>query len=241
MNRWSFTLIKLLVVIVVVGILAAILLTALDHSKTAAKRIHCVGNIRQLSLATHLYVDDHADRLPPAPAQPTYIYMRRPGYLNARMSNWDGYLDQNTDVFQCAANSSLQPVLKGFSIGKFNFAYGWNAWRLAEDFSNPFKDGRSAKLGRVVSSSDCLVLGDASGWAFVDLHFRGHGSQDFRFPPILDTPSLSPNPEFGVVPDYTFYLTRRHSGKANIAFLDGHVEALTLRELTLPMEAVHCR
>ena len=41
------------------------------------------------------------------------------------------------------------------------------------------------------------------------------------------------------VPPYTFYLTRRHYGKANVAFLDGHMEALTLRELTLPVEAAH--
>lgn len=44
-----------------------------------------------------------------------------------------------------------------------------------------------------------------------------------------------------VYPLYTFNLTRRHVGEANIAFLDRHVEALTLRELTLLVESAHRR
>ncbi len=60
------------------------------------------------------------------------------------------------------------------------------------------------------------------------------------------TPSvgnLSPLSSSGGIfaPRYTFYLTRRHSGEANIAFMDGHIEVLTLRELTLPVESVQRR
>ena len=53
--------IELLVVIAIIGILAALLLPALSRAKATAKRIHCVGNVKQLSLATHLYADDHQD------------------------------------------------------------------------------------------------------------------------------------------------------------------------------------
>ena len=58
--------IELLVVIAIIGILAALLLPALSRAKATAKRIHCVGNVKQLSLATHLYADDHQDWLPPS-------------------------------------------------------------------------------------------------------------------------------------------------------------------------------
>ena len=59
MNR-AFTLIELLVVIAVIGVLAALLLPALSRSKEAAERIHCVNNVRQLSLVNHLYAEDNS-------------------------------------------------------------------------------------------------------------------------------------------------------------------------------------
>lgn len=64
MKNLVFTLVELLVVIAIIGTLAAILLPALARSKAVAKRIHGVGNVKQLTLATHLYANDYEDRLP---------------------------------------------------------------------------------------------------------------------------------------------------------------------------------
>ncbi len=57
--RRAFTLIELLVVIAIIAILAALLLTALTGAKLKAQRIHCIHNIRQLTMACSLYVDDN--------------------------------------------------------------------------------------------------------------------------------------------------------------------------------------
>ncbi len=59
-----FTLIELLVVIAIIAILVALLLPALKNAKEQARRIACLSQIKQLTLATIVYSGDCDGWLP---------------------------------------------------------------------------------------------------------------------------------------------------------------------------------
>ena len=63
MKTRAFTLIELLVVIAIIAVLMAILLPSLSRARDHAKRIHCVSNLKTLSLAWFMYKDANDDKL----------------------------------------------------------------------------------------------------------------------------------------------------------------------------------
>jgi len=78
--KGAFTLIEILVVIAIIGILAALVFVAAGPAKNKARRAECANNLRQINLGLRMYSDDSADKAP-----------RTPGTVTAPALNWTGY------------------------------------------------------------------------------------------------------------------------------------------------------
>lgn len=66
----AFTLLELLVVVAIIGLLAALLLPVVSRAREAGKATACVSNLRQIGLAIQLYTQDYHNRLPIMRDQP---------------------------------------------------------------------------------------------------------------------------------------------------------------------------
>jgi len=83
--RRGFTLVELLVVIAIIAILASMLLPALARAKANARRIVCANHLKQLGLATAMYVDDNDGYYPSSNASNRWPQAVRPYFEDLRI------------------------------------------------------------------------------------------------------------------------------------------------------------
>jgi len=108
-NR-AFTLIELLVVMAIIGILAALLLSAVSRAKARAIQLQCVANYKQVGTALHVYLDESNEQLPPGndPAVPNYLDLTQMPAYNAACTNYLAY-------YLAADLSQASPQQVGFN------------------------------------------------------------------------------------------------------------------------------
>src|ERR1039457_3786046 len=103
----AFTLVEMLVVISIIGILAALLLPALTGSQMRAKRIVCESQLRQMGIAFQSFAHDHNGKFP------MQVSTNDSGSLKFAQS---GYLTNGTFYFGFRHFQPLAGILETPSI-----------------------------------------------------------------------------------------------------------------------------
>ena len=124
-RKQALSLLELLVVVTIIGILAALLFPLLNRSKASARNAVCISQLRQLGVAARLYAEDNNSRLPKAerlPSHPMLAWKTLPRICDA-LSPYvgkNGDTNSSAPVFHCPSDNGYFFEVEGSS-------YMWNA------------------------------------------------------------------------------------------------------------------
>jgi prepilin-type processing-associated H-X9-DG protein/prepilin-type N-terminal cleavage/methylation domain-containing protein len=218
----GFTLLELLVVVAIIGILAALLLPVISRSKQKAHQIRCVGNLRQLGIGLQNFlVENHA-----YPSFIGPINSDNPGFWISQLQS--GGFDRPKPVTNLIKDGVWRCPSAPAKMGEPNTeedfcSYGYNVYGVAPvgnhtntlGLHGSFTPGTTllpghpgfapVKESEVIAPSDMMAIGDSIVGGL-----------------LLIRHDLAYLDKYGRA-------TARHQGRINVLFCDGHVESPTLK------------
>ncbi len=206
----GFTLIELLVVISIIAILMGILMPVLNKARQQTNKLICTSNMRQIGIATQVYVIDSNYRLPPSSCRITdsnkywlsvlskytreQLLFHCPSDKSDNFVDWDRPLNEQQDrrYSSFAVNALLDPVC-------FRYGGTTNQYNCVDKICKPMY---------------CIWISEAPD------------TENFQSADHIHPESWEGSVEYAK----TFIAFDRHMGKSNYLFADGHVETLKFED-----------
>lgn len=216
-------------VIAIIGILAGLVLPALGRVKSRGQSTYCLNNLRQLGLATQIYVGDHDDALPYNMGSEGI----RKTVASGELLNWAN----NVMTWELDPDNTNETQLASGGLGPF-VAGNVSVFRCPADRALSSVQARAGWSHRVRSYSMNAMLGNAGEFLAGTVNTNNPGYRQFFR--LGDVPE--PSQIFAFVEEHPdsindgyfinrFYTSEWndlpasfHNGGANFAFADGHSE-----------------
>lgn len=201
-SKSVFTLIELLVVIAIIAILAAILMPALQQARGRAHSAKCMNNLNTLGRSMSFYIADNRDR---------FFYFSNNNYSQSygRQESFKRYIGADYEMSVKGYNSKLKTIyrcpspriLEGENMDyNYGLNYYWGTWESKHRYNDNL-----VTRHRKPSQSLCFI--DTSA----------------RVDKLTTRPWFSYAGGIGL---NSLLYGRRHSGKANLVYADGHAGAI---------------
>lgn len=192
----AFTLVEMLVVIAIIGILAALLLPVLNRSELRTKRVVCINVQQQIGVAFHVFSNDHNGKFPMA------VSTNDSGSLEFVQDGYESgpFFYTAYRHFQTLSNELVRPEILVCPAETTRFA--------ATNFAALQNENLSYFVGvqSTFDKPDTVLAGD-----------RNLVTNAFEQPTILQLGPANQCPDVG-------WSWELHQFKGNVLFADDHVE-----------------
>lgn len=212
--RCGFSLIELLVVLAIIGLLAALLLPSLSSAKERARRVRCSNHLRQLLLGANMYGSDNQEQLPSGRSEyPDSKDAHIPVISGQTRTNFIKYAG-SAQLLECPGLGKPFGAPEGWYYPDYGFVIGYNylgghldtPWPKFREFSG----WRSPQ--KITDAPSLVLLTDLNDWSpGYGKTFAAHGANG----PILADADAD-NSSLGGISSQAI-----GARGGNIAYLDG--------------------
>lgn len=205
-NRSAFTLVEVLVVVAILGLLASVLMPAVQNVRAAARRTECKNGLRQIGVGIHMFANTNSGRFP---------FNTHKGAMKSWIYTLAPYMENVDQVRLCPDDAKYEERLSGTNKGTSYIISNYvSSDKLAGAMMNLHKLQKTTTLAILfeVSQSRSITADHAHVSSWYSTINVANGTVWQALEGEVDT--------------------KRHHAAANYLFADGHVDTISAQELS---------